>query len=832
MENYRTWDNLDKLRGIVKLVNNENPYREGVEEYYLVEYIKSLEGKTLLNTSVDKHELNILKIFAENNIVVSGDPWYLYDLFARAIWLARAAGCIQIQKNTTRYNTSLTFACHFEAGMINYSKDKKFMKELTKVKNLERREALSNVLKIGNYFFEEANMPYITTEGNNVTINYHDLRKKNIHEDNLLSRTESIPYQTVSKPDVYSTDITTRGLFHHLGDDVAFMFAASEYGEVYVVGNDEFGDLIILGGLPYSKSDSNIMKFKVGETISSQDVDFLYGVPRSEARYPSKFNSRFNYSTEKTGNCKLNNEKNSAIGNYWDSDVFKEYAKRKIDSYTFNEFSDLMKNKIHNVLNREKFQEQKNAIEQITNYFNSNEVTQLTKGFSFKDNQGNYYCNLKAYLYPNSIEVYLTYDDFYFLDKASTSDEEKGITKIYSPINQKNINTYFEVEDIPNLNIKIKDFLLESEYQQINNKEVEKCFNEIELILTENCKKYLEIIQFKKIFKNDDFNEAIYKELSLFYKTTAHKVHCEIINPTSESQLGFFLKNTKNQSKMDGNLFIEMINSHQNILKKGFIEFDFNKQFGDYFLNRLYKDSQLDSSYKELLNYWKNINNKAFVVSDLVDMQNEYRIFVVNHKPVAGSPCFRNSTPFDAYHRGRFDPRLCVGHSAYETYQDENTRIRVAQYAKFAKQFCKEMKTKSPDTGSYVLDVAWSDDINGPLAIEINTVSWSGAYQTDMRRVCAAVAKKPFYYSDMVKYGNYEKVMKTINRNDQEQLIENENIEIQNSLLDSTQDVNSLSVLRFLSCNFEKENMEKENIEDKVEIKSNSSDPNNDNKVM
>lgn len=832
MENYKTWDDLDKLNGIVKLVNNLNPYRDDTEEYCLVEYVRSLEGKLLLHTRVDDHNKNILKRFAEKNIIVSGDPWYLYDLFARGVWLARAAGCIQIEKVPSRYNSNLIFACHFESGMTNYSKDNRFVKELNNMKNLERREALSNVLKIGNYFFEEANMPYVTTENNKVIINYRSALKANRNKEDLLSRKEFIPYQTASKPDPYWTDITTRGLFHHLGDDVAFMFAASEYGEVYVIGNDEFGDLIILGGLPYSKSDSRSMRFKVGEVISSQDVDFLYGVPRGEARYPSKFNSRFNYSTEKTGNCKLNNEKNSAIGSYWDNEIFKKYAKRKIDSYTFSEFSSLMVDKIYNVLNQEKFKEQKNAFEKTVEFFKSDEANHLIKGFSFKNKEEDYYCNINTYFYLNSIEISLTYDGSYFLDKEYEADEEKGITREYEPISRQHMCKYFEVEDIPGLNIKIKDLLIKSEYLQINEKEVEEFFNKMELTLPELCKKYLEIIELQKLFSNEDFSEAIYKELSLFYKTTAHKVHCEIINPANDNQLGFFLKNTKNKSKINGTLFSEIINSHLKKINKDSTELNFASQFADYFLNRLYKDSGLDSSYKELLNYWKTINNKAFVISDLVDMQNEYRIFIVNHKPVAGSPCFRNSTPFDAYNRGRFDPRLCVGHSAYETYQDENTRKRVAQYAKLARKFCKEMKETSPDTGSYVLDVAWSDDINAPLAIEINTVSWSGAYQIDMRRVCAAVAKKPFYYSDMVKYGNYEKVMKEIN-GEEENVTDNfeiaylseeqtrkdlESIEIKNSIINESKSENEISTILNSLINLTSEN--------------NKEDPNNDSKVM
>lgn len=655
MSTYRTWDNINseydlQIQGSkIVVTNNPNPYKENTEEYCLVEYIKSLEDKSNYYMK-DSFVKDILALYVKNKVQAPIDPWYIYSLFPKALWLARACGCIQLVHKVID-NNKLQFACFLEAGMKNYLKIDLFKNYLTTMKNRERANHLLNVLEIANKFYEDYNIPYITYEENKIIIN-----KK--HHENFM-KIDSIPIQTWNTPEEWDISIETRGLFHHLGDDLAFLFAASEYGDAYIVGNDEFGDLIILGVIPYKGNKRINTKYKLNQKISSQDIDFLYGVPRANALYPTKLNNCFNYSAETSGYCKLNNQKNSEISYYWNTETFKKYAKRNIDNFNYEEFISFIEEKINKVLSLKKYKQQNTA---------------------FK-------CLLK-----------------------NTSELKK----------QKN------------------------EY----------------------------------LWSEQEFKKDLYEALSFFYKTTAHKVKCEIINPTNDTQLGFFLKETNDKHCIYADsLYKSLIDIKNNNPQISTI----HNLLSIYFENELF--ALEDNSYKHMLKYWKEINNKFLVVSNIVDMQNEYRIFVINHRPVSGSPCFRNSTPFDAYDKGRFNPRLCVGHSAYNTIENEDTRKRVSQYAKFAKKFCEEMKLEKPNCGNYVLDVAWSDTINNVLAIEINTVSWSGAYQIDMRRVCAAVAKKPFYITDMENLGNFENIRLDCYEDKQEINIDDDNMKSLNDIL-------------------------------------------------
>ena len=59
------------------------------------------------------------------------------------------------------------------------------------------------------------------------------------------------------------------------------------------------------------------------------------------------------------------------------------------------------------------------------------------------------------------------------------------------------------------------------------------------------------------------------------------------------------------------------------------------------------------------------------------------------------------------------------------------------------------MQAENPQCHSYVLDVAWCDEKSTVVPIEINSITWSGAYQVNMHRVCAEMVKKAFNYSNI-----------------------------------------------------------------------------------
>jgi hypothetical protein len=138
MQTYRTWEDLEKLNGVIRTTSHINPYKETTEEFQMVEYVISLNGKQVLNKNQHENSINIVKLFQKNKINANLDPWYVYSLYPKALWLARAAGCIQIEKISKYVNHSindhLQFGCYFEAGMKNYFTLDKCKNELSKMK--------------------------------------------------------------------------------------------------------------------------------------------------------------------------------------------------------------------------------------------------------------------------------------------------------------------------------------------------------------------------------------------------------------------------------------------------------------------------------------------------------------------------------------------------------------------------------------------------------------------------------------------------------------------------------------------------------------------------
>lgn len=163
-----------------------------------------------------------------------------------------------------------------------------------------------------------------------------------------------------------------------------------------------------------------------------------------------------------------------------------------------------------------------------------------------------------------------------------------------------------------------------------------------------------------------------------------------------------------------------------------------------------------------VIDLWSKDDKKGFLFSELISMENEYRMFIINNRVVATTACFRNTVPLNAWQNGRFDTRVVNGHNAENAYID---RKRVAQYAKFAKKYCQEIKEVLPDCKNYVLDVAWCEEKKEVVPIEINSITWSGAYQLNMHRLCAAIIQKPFQYDHLENFiiKKFENWIKMIN---------------------------------------------------------------------
>lgn len=729
----RTWDDVAYFRkGIVTKTEKENPYKKGTIEFELVAYIINLSG-TALNTKLSISLLNYLK---NKKFFLSLDPWSLGHLGDKAVWLALNAGCIKFkQLNNTKVKN---FAVHMQSGLLDLFHEPAYLNKLIfHAPNKDKLQHLKQVALLSSDLKKKFKLPTMKEISGKIEIsNYQSW---------LMDRSESIPLinpilpvQTWAKSSPAYVHAQTRGIYHHLGDEMAFICSATQYGNCYVVGNDEFGDLIILGAI--SSKNDNFLDFNLGQICDPMDFDYIYSVPVTNAMYPSWRNQCFNYSSENHEQCKFNNLANSAFSNkYWKNDYFKQQAQRQMDELSVNQLNEKLLNSIKTVMKEEDYQL---YISQFSlNFIKNMNILYMFNCWKLED-------------FKNQLSCEVSYESF----SASLINIKTTIFNL--------------LEDDNNV------FSLNALDYKTRGKKVKKFLEPLFIEITDPLHTVKKLIS--------KYDTLFQEHFSFFYKTVSHKAHCDIINPKKIDNSGFFMKDgniTKVQKLTLSQIFMETIDSknlrqlnislHTHTLKENSrcLEKALKKEDEVLFFN-IHKEglkrsiaNQLpkNENLYDLIDFWDILDIPAFVVSELVDMQNEYRIFVINNRPASGSPCFRNTTPFNAWDNGRFDPRLCNGHSANDFFLTQDSRDRVAMYGKYAKKFTRELKKLYPDLNNFVLDVAYSQDANagkgGIIPIEINSITWSGAYQIDFRRVCAAIAQVPYHFSDMDNLGDFKKLL-------------------------------------------------------------------------
>ena len=382
----------------------------------------------------------------------------------------------------------------------------------------------------------------------------------------------------------------------------------------------------------------------------------------------------------------------------------------------------------------------------------SNHLVTLSTDYKFNeietnlDSSNNYY-KLFAHVHPTDFKY------VYGVPKGNPAlfNDPMLISSEVEDCQQNNYNNVVSAEHFWNNSVFMKNSQRKMFVGSIEDKLIDILNNIKDLLSPKQVTIVDKIIQNKTISKPESFElilslyqfsdttlNEINQRSSFFMKSLAHKTVCEIINPIENLELGFFMKHNGSKPKVKTlfifDLLVSSCTARQRTVKKplSYMKEKFIKTF-----------LQQDLEY---VNVWSADDKKGFLFSELVSMKNEYRMFIINNRVVATSACFRNTVPLNAWQNGRFDPRLVNGHN------DQNTHInreRVAKYAKFARHFTQQMQAENPQCHSYVLDVAWCEEKNTVVPIEINSISWSGAYQVNMHRVCAATLNKPFYYNQL-----------------------------------------------------------------------------------
>ncbi len=126
-------------------------------------------------------------------------------------------------------------------------------------------------------------------------------------------------------------------------------------------------------------------------------------------------------------------------------------------------------------------------------------------------------------------------------------------------------------------------------------------------------------------------------------------------------------------------------------------------------------------------------------IQEAVPMRDEYRIVIIDGKPVAGAGCIVAHTPCEneSERDFPFDPKVEGVRDSGQVVSDPDL---IAEYHRFAVAIAKEILEETGDDlwRGFVLDVA-RDASGKPLIVEINPLVNYGLYAMDTRAVLEAI---------------------------------------------------------------------------------------------
>lgn len=702
----------------------KNPFKKNSFEYALTQgVIKSCERINLHLKDNKTRDIGIsivLDILKKQTIFSPLIAYEAMHLFQRGLWLCLLHSLLKIENVTTKEIEIPQFGVYLESGMFDILSSKKYIEKLKKIEPLEARHHLWKVLLLADIVYQNAGIIRVGYDQTSIYKNYEKElgitqsvideiypEKTSIREgltyitnlDNnrqlMHERLHSIPIYPwfATRADV-DADPTMRNIFHHIGDELGFILAAIQVGDCYILGSDEFGGHQVLGVFPSLLR--NVPELK-DFPVKNDSLEYQNFMEDLEKRY--KLGKKAYYS--------LFQEVNTSSFAY-------VYSVPRTTSF---------------YLTQDAFQVSSYLKEKNDCLINNEENSKLHNEF-----------------WKNDI----------FLQHASRELKSVSTKEFLSMLRDKLKNQFIEQFSKQKWN---EFCIFVNQYISFSLSSASEGKADLSIDL------HKELIKWIDLLKSEDINKTK-SATTLFFKSVAHKVHCDIINPIKIESLGFFKKNNEqtkyaenvqnddvmkkatqiNLSRMVNDLLL--LKAKQDLIKlTGLIKLESSEEKSTENFIEFYIFSELikkDHDLPQFLSYWLSQKEETIIYSELIDMKYEYRIFMVNGKPAATSACFRNTTPLNAWNDGVFDPRISDGHSASYFFNDTKSRKLVAKYAKFARNFGKEMKNKYPEIKNYVLDVAWCESKQEVVPIEINSLTWSGAYQINMERLVFAIAGKKY----------------------------------------------------------------------------------------
>ncbi len=788
-----------------------NPYREDTLEFWLLQFTISYyeflgqkkEGKKKFHYSFEKEsfpfeqhmysKMNtfsieiILDYFKNHQFFYLFNASSSYNLVDRAIHLGLMNDCISYAaqpKEITRPQVG-TF---WEFGLVDFDNQmihKQINQMIHKYKMLQNQDGVQNYesLSIGLKKTTEFKNKYrIPT-----MVNYQDEESDGVKIKNIsfsqMNQINSLPIYSWNQPN-YGISLEDRGIIHHCLDAMAFIENSIDLADTYLFGYDQLGNITVFHSFQENGA------FKQGDVLNEKDIDFIFSVP---AGSPMIFQSKAfeNESLEEKFHCKLNDQDNALFpSNFWNNEIFKKYSKREMNEMSYLEFKDFIVEKYIECFEKDStwsmmfnlsndfnimllnylsyLQENK---ELLKNNYIHEAIEKLSKKFNCSSDINSVFNIFYDFLIKNHSGFLQQKLDISLLDH---NDDDDFLLEDYEHKYQYNIffmgkKEHYIFESSPLISYR-------SIPKDIENKEIKLC-----VLLTKTILQTIDLehdnlspFEFQRFNPEDIDNK--FSHITYFYKTISHKVGCEIFNPQNINEQGFFKK--ENSSKLNiQKLYLDYFKIRNYYL----LDNEKRKECLRQYLHKEF-DERMPKEYyfSHLIDYWKDFQKKSLVISEIKDMNFEYRIFIKDNEPIVSTPCFRNTHPYNNTEE-QFNSNLVDGHSSQVKIKHILTEYMVKKYIDFAKKFASEINNSYPQYQNYVIDLSFdlsskklekfAHDLNyltfkdiilqfnhnqeklmplietlknlideAPIIpIEINSFNWSGCYEISMKHFCTAI---------------------------------------------------------------------------------------------
>lgn len=323
-----------------ELISHDNPFKRGSIQYYLINYLKKNTNENNIIKNINSNDL--VKYISKLKNIELGllSQWNLENIYDNTIELGLHNNIIKYKSSDNKF-----FGLYFEDGLIDVLSNEKYTEHLPIGKISSNHKLLWLSLYMNKNIRDKNKVINVKLSdetkyhSSNFTINF-----ENFNYSKLTDTTIEIPFSAYSQP-WHSKEwicLESRGLFHHIGDNISFFYGANQYLDCYFIGRNQYNQISILSdNYAYNKENIKLLHNTNNRNsiyqYSNKNVDdllYAYGVTTGQSKIGNNEYINKNYVKE----CVMNDYDNYYnVEKYWENDVFLNNANREMNVMSIQE---------------------------------------------------------------------------------------------------------------------------------------------------------------------------------------------------------------------------------------------------------------------------------------------------------------------------------------------------------------------------------------------------------------------------------------------------------------------------------------------------------------